>query len=111
LHCTGVTVVVTVKGFPNWGLPVAGEVSTVDDVVAFRFAPTPLRTMEGEIGRLGVMADSVKDALKLPKATGLNCADRKQVAPGVRFWPPEQPRDPCGVTEKTDVSPVPAKID
>jgi hypothetical protein len=94
LHCTGVTVVVTVKGVPNWGLPVAGDVRTVAEVVALRFAPTPLTVIEGVNGRAGVMVDSVKVALKLPNAMGLNMAERKQVSPGVRFSPPEQPRDP-----------------
>src|SRR5271154_749149 len=69
LHCTGVTVVVTVKGVPNWGLPLAGVVRTVTEVVALRLAPTPLSIIDGATGRAGVTFDSVKVALKLPNAT------------------------------------------
>src|SRR5258708_31765642 len=72
LHFTGVTVVVTVKGTENWGLPVGGEVRTVDEVVPTRIAPTPRRAIEGADGGAGVMFASVKIALKVPRATGLN---------------------------------------
>ena len=110
LHDEGVKVVVTVKGTENCGLPVAGEVKTVADVVALRCTPTPLSTIDGVNGRAGVMLASVKLALKFPSATGLNCAARKHVAPGVRFSPPEQPREPWGTTENNAVSPEPVKI-
>ena len=79
---------------------------TVFDDVAVKIAPVPLSTTDGAVGRVGVMLASVNVALKLPIATGLNWAARKQVTPGGRLLPAEQPREPCGVTVNTEVSPV-----
>ena len=72
MQLTGVTVVVTVKGTENWGLPVAGEVRTVAALVLTRIAPTPLSWIEGDVDGAGVRFASVKVALKFPRAAGLN---------------------------------------
>jgi hypothetical protein len=63
LHCAGVTVVFTVNGTENCGLPVAGLVITEAEVVFVRMAPMPERAMEGAVAGVGVMPDSVNVAL------------------------------------------------
>jgi hypothetical protein len=45
---------------------------TVFEDVAVRLAPIPLKVIVGTYGKAGVMFASVKVALKLPRATGLN---------------------------------------
>src|SRR5258707_13347482 len=66
LHCTGATVVVTVKATEYCGLPEAGEVMTVLEEVAVRIAPIPFSMIDGTTGKVGVMFASVKVALKIP---------------------------------------------